>query len=87
MTEYVVETYDPLTGNYVVVTAELYDDGKWIDYSDEQGSWIEIDADPVFWKYTYEDPETGACGKMPESWKFDVDNLLTNIYWDRELNR
>ena len=85
--EYTVEMKDPASGNYVLVTAELYDYGQYENYNDESGYWSEIIRDPVFRNYTYEDTETGAFGVMPDYWKEEVDLILCNIYWDRELNR
>lgn len=85
--EYTVEMKDPASGNYVLVTAELYDYGQCENYNDESGYWSEIIRDPVFHNYSYEDTETGAFGVMPEAWKEEVDLILCNIYWDRELNR
>lgn len=85
--EYMVEMKDPASGNCVYVTANLYSEGIYESYDDEAGSWAEISRDPEFINYTYEDTETGAIGVMPDCWKGLVDNILCNIYWDRELDR
>lgn len=85
--EYTVEMKDPASGNYVLVTAELYDYGEYEEYTDESGHWADITCDPEFRNYTYEDPNTGAYGIMPEYWKQEADLILCNIYWDREFDR
>lgn len=84
--EFDIEIQDPSSGNFVIVTAQLYDDGVYEDYNEGLGDWCEVIFDPVFHNYTYEDLETGATGIMPEAWKGLVDTILCNIYWDREFN-
>jgi hypothetical protein len=87
MSEYDIEIQDPVSGNYVVVTAHLYADGEYEDNDDDTGRYAEIMSDPEFRDYTFEDLETGAIGIMPEAWKPMVDAILCNIYWDREFYR
>ena len=86
MTEYDIEIQDPTSGNYVVVTAQLYDYGTYEEETDESGSDVIIVSDPKFYDYVVEDLDTGAIGIMPDAWKPLVDTILINIYWDREFN-
>lgn len=85
--EYTIEIPDPLHGNYVIVTAKLYEDGIYYNYEDETGYWSDIDMDPEFCCYTYEDMTSGTIGILPDGWRPMVDLILCNLYWDRELNR
>jgi len=85
--EYTIDIADPSTGNAVVITAKLFSDGVCYVCDDETGWWYEIETDPEFCDYTYEDMVTEATGVMPDAWKPLVDLVLTNIYWDREINR
>lgn len=87
MSDYEIEIQDPVSGNYVVVTAQLYSDGCYETDEDESGYYAEILSDPEFYNYTFEDQETGAIGIMPEPWRGMVDEILCNIYWDREFSR
>lgn len=81
--EFNVDYVDPWTGEDVVVTAMLYADGVWEEYKEGGHYYMELIDDPTFWKYTYEDPNTGEILDMPVDWKESVDEILNNIYWDR----
>lgn len=85
--DYTVGFTDPISRHYISVTAKLYEEGEYEEANDETGSWCDILIDPEFYDYIYEDQETGAVGIMPENCKSDIDLILCNIYWDRELNR
>lgn len=81
--EFDVDYVDPLTGENVIVTAMLYDDGVWEEYKEGHHYFMEILEDPIFHRYTYEDPNTGEILDMPLDWQEQVDEILKNIYWDR----
>ena len=85
--EYTVDFTDPASGQYISVTAKLYEEGEYESSKDETGSWCDILIDPEFCSYIYENMETGAVGVLPDEIKDAVDLILCNIYWDRELNR
>lgn len=73
-------------GTTYIVWANVYNHGTYQKYTNPEE--YDIIEDPEFFEYVITDEETGleVIPEEVEAVKIIAENVLRNVYWQRELN-